>query len=516
MKKTILLIALAVVSFSSKAQMLGSLDSTFGSKGAVIIDQSGNNSPDIISGSTKGANGDIYFCGFYADTGNNIQVTHVLPDGLPDPGFGNQGTVRIDITGGLNEYPHDIVRLSDGSLLVAGYFEGSPDPQVDVFVLKLNANGTRNSNFGSNGVVKYELGGEDLVRRIAVRPDGKIVVAGEIYAAADEDFFVLLLNPDGTKVTSFGNQGVFFVDFNDDGDYLSSLAVDAGNSIYLGGRSLGISNVSMSIAKVTPQGALDNNFANAGKLTYLGNGQNTYLQTLRVDAQGRLVGVGYVGNSPNSQADALLFRMNSDGVFDTTLDGDGQKIFWVMEGNPGIDRLHSVEMQADGKIVTCGIFTEGASVKSMFYLRLESNATLDSGFGSMNGYYILRNTAFFDASLTNVHIISADRIMFVGRTFKTSYDALVIAVNATGRKHVGFEFELYDLNVYPNPARNYVQVEGLEEEVALSLYSMQGHLVRTWEKGTTLLDFNGTLTPGVYILRGQGSRGLYRTKLLIH
>ncbi|MDX5319916.1 MAG: hypothetical protein LPK45_02520, partial [Bacteroidota bacterium] len=123
MKKTILILLATVVSISSGAQKMGTIDSTFGTNGLLEFDQTKNQATELVAGSTPGVSGDLYICGYSSTGTSDALVSHVLADGTLDPNFGFNGTAIFDFTLGGKEYARSILRKADGKLLVTGYLD---------------------------------------------------------------------------------------------------------------------------------------------------------------------------------------------------------------------------------------------------------------------------------------------------------------------------------------------------------------------------------------------------------
>ncbi len=108
-------------------------------------------------------------------------------DGTGDSTFGNApfgyvGLVYFNDYGGLRILVQDFVLLSDGKILTVGYW--SPiTGKKHLSLFRFNSNGTPDSSFGTNGRVSFT--DESLVfgERIAVQSDGKIIAAGRISVA---------------------------------------------------------------------------------------------------------------------------------------------------------------------------------------------------------------------------------------------------------------------------------------------------------------------------------------------
>jgi len=98
--------------------------------------------------------------------------------------------------GSYNDAARSIQQTSDGSYIVAGYTE-SFGPSIDIWILKLNSNGTTIEWQHSYGGSDYEQ-----ARSIRQTIDGGYVVVGDTlsFGAGIEDIWILKLNPDGTTI----------------------------------------------------------------------------------------------------------------------------------------------------------------------------------------------------------------------------------------------------------------------------------------------------------------------------
>ncbi|MBR5189446.1 MAG: T9SS type A sorting domain-containing protein, partial [Paludibacteraceae bacterium] len=56
----------------------------------------------------------------------------------------------------------------------------------------------------------------------------------------------------------------------------------------------------------------------------------------------------------------------------------------------------------------------------------------------------------------------------------------------------------YQLSAYPNPCRNIINIEGIDEEALISIYNLQGMLIQHSTTPTISVE---NLTPGAYIIR---------------
>ena len=138
--------------------------------------------------------------------GDDVAVARFNPDGTPDATFDVDGTRRFGY-GGVDAARAVLVQ-PDGGIVVAGH--GGPDGSVPV--TRLSPNGLFDPGFGDNGTAWIDFGGIDSGYAAALQPDGKIVVAGE-RSGDDDDFAVARLQPGGVLDTTFGSAGRTTVDF---------------------------------------------------------------------------------------------------------------------------------------------------------------------------------------------------------------------------------------------------------------------------------------------------------------
>jgi uncharacterized delta-60 repeat protein len=107
----------------------------------------------------------------------------------------------------------------DGSFYAAGWVAADTDPATPkhVVVVKLQANGTLDSSFGTGGVANTGVpfvGGIDEID-VATQSNGKIIVSATVAAATqnpndagDRDIALIRLTTDGALDASFGTGGV--------------------------------------------------------------------------------------------------------------------------------------------------------------------------------------------------------------------------------------------------------------------------------------------------------------------
>jgi uncharacterized delta-60 repeat protein len=102
-----------------------------------------------------------------------MTVTRLNPNGSPDTTFDGDGTAVIDFGPG-GEPASSAVLQPDGKIVVAG------SAQAGVAVARLNANGSPDATFGAAGKATVDFGADAAGNAVALQPNGRIVVAGQL------------------------------------------------------------------------------------------------------------------------------------------------------------------------------------------------------------------------------------------------------------------------------------------------------------------------------------------------
>ncbi len=154
-----------------------------------------------------------------------------------------------------------------------------------------------------------------------------------------------------------------------------------------------------------------------------------------------------VGNRNNGQSnDIVVVRYNADGSFDASFgkadDGTPDGVVNLSLGD-GDDFATSLALQTDGKIVVGGYHQQGSST-NMVVLRLNSDGTLDQGFGTANDGTEngIVNISLGDGNDIGrgVAITADGKIVLAGDSVTTdgSSNIVVARLNADGSADTGF------------------------------------------------------------------------------
>jgi uncharacterized delta-60 repeat protein len=143
-------------------------------------------------------------------------------DGDPDPSFGTNGNVFLTFPGGLliEKYFADVKVLGSGKLLVSSTVLTGTAANADMGVMRLNPNGSIDTSFGVAGARvigfdRIDSDKRDTVRGMAVQPNGRILLVGDAAGGiGGVDMAVIRLTADGSLDSSFGSGGMTTVAFD--------------------------------------------------------------------------------------------------------------------------------------------------------------------------------------------------------------------------------------------------------------------------------------------------------------
>lgn len=196
---------------------------------------------------------------FFSSIGPSIM--RLLPSGIADPTFGENGRAPlVEATDG-NVTVHDLDAASDGGLVVVLYRPAGPELRV----LLRNPNGTSVASFGTGGVFAESIPRPPDWSHARVRFDaaGRVIVAMYIDEEEAERHLIFRLTPSGSLDPGFGVGGRMVLE----GRAISrtTLTVDRQNRPLF----TVFSGVGSSVVRLNSNGALDTSFGAGGLTTVL-------------------------------------------------------------------------------------------------------------------------------------------------------------------------------------------------------------------------------------------------------
>ena len=339
-----------------------------------------------------------------ADMGayEHFVLARYQPDGQLDPSFGTGGIVTTAMVV-HNSKGRCLALQPDGRILLAGEVDGSG--AADFGVARYLANGSPDTSFGTGGRVIVSIAdSNDYPKDIFVQSDGKIVVAG----AANVDFGVIRLTPAGALDTTFGTGGKVMTDINGN-DYAEAGALQADGKIIVAGRGTGTGGVDFILARYLTNGALDTSFGTGGKLsTAVGTADRSdWCLGLAVQPDGKFIAAGYTVTSTQSD-DFAAVRYLDNSALDASFGAGGIAITGITQFR---DRAMAAAIQPDGAIILAGSGDSGSG-DDFGVVRLLPNGTADAGFATNGRLLVPFGTG---ADIANAVAVQPDgRIIIAG------------------------------------------------------------------------------------------------------
>jgi len=193
-----------------------SLDQSFGNAGAVRYVDYGLLSSVYAEYFFQQADGKIVIA---LDNATDVYIIRLNPDGSADPSFGSNGVASV-----LNTLSIDlrgspgIVQQADGKLLIAVRFvDGDSSYPKGGAVLRINQNGSLDTSFGDGGAKSLDADIHSLI----YQADHKIVAGGRKSSENGYAFFIARML---SELTDTDNDGV--ADLDDDCNATESLSSD--------------------------------------------------------------------------------------------------------------------------------------------------------------------------------------------------------------------------------------------------------------------------------------------------
>lgn len=278
------------------------------------------------------------------DPFGNCRLTRFLANGALDRDFGIDGSVR---TGAIGDYANcnTLAVLGDGKIVIAGHTTKT------TLVMRYQANGARDLSFSDDGVQTtsfLDLGfPEPKVWDMAIQADGKIVVAGYAFDWRGDlprnQFMLARYRQDGQLDEGFGDGGRILTSF---ADYSSSdargndLVIQADGRIVVTGALGGTGVYATAMARYLPDGRLDPEFGEQGRLASLVPGMHRGSLDLALQADGKLIMArGLTGHGEH----CAVMRYFADGRVDPSFRRE------VFDGV-----ITALAIQADGRILVAG------------------------------------------------------------------------------------------------------------------------------------------------------------------
>ena len=465
MKKLALLLLSLISVFFLAAQTPGTLDFSFGNNGIRLVDFGGSNNHNLSSAIQPDQK--IVMAGYTYNTSKDMSFARLNSDGDLDPGFGSGGIIT-PVFGGSDEQISGVLVQPDGFIVGTGYtFDGTESAMI---VTRLTPIGLLDPSFSNDGMVTIDFGfiDDSWGESIALQDDGKIIVAGQVRDLLfDLQCGIARINPDGSLDNSFGTNGVVIRDILSMDNYINNVAMQ-GDKIVVGGMSYDGDDFYITIARFTTEGIADPSFGVNGHISTLLQIDPTIISSIGsmcIDSENRILFGIY--SMTSGESDMAIYRYLPDGDLDPDFGTMGMQVVAL----PGNNITWAITTQYDNKIIATGWSDEGGTP----IVRLLENGSPDPDFGS-EGTGIVFNGA---VNIFNSLKIQDDGLIIASGEASNGTDQDFVATRYFSGLNVGIENTERVREkpiIYPNPALDHINIAipSGEEIKGVSIYNTIG------------------------------------------
>lgn len=469
-------------------------------------------------------------------------ISRLLPNGKPDSSFNGTGHLNFGATNQPDvKWLDNMVLLPDHKILYAG--NSSTSAASKIIIYKINANGTFDNQFGTNGAIRHQGPHPyNSLRSIATQSNGKIIALTNSFSQTTSAGVIMRLNANGIMDNTFGNNGSITPNFgfSDAKVLYRMIKVLEDNSFIIVGThtadpATGAPAYSAHqdfVAKFNADGVLQTNFGTNGKtiLPKISTERLSFFNKyVDIDQHGDI----YVNCSaedltsgPNYPTEVLVYKLQANGTIAYNYGQDGRLPIPGMHA----DNFYYYDacIQNGDQLLLTAMMDTGIDAKYMVK-RLNPDGSNDLTFAGNSAEI----TGSRDA-LDHFHFIglqSNNKIIVGGYgrkqknpTADTLHPVLMRLVDHkteepvdSGTAIVPLKSQDY-IKVFPNPAGNYLYIQGMKANAEILLFDITGKaVIKATLSGKTPEPLDcSKLSPGVYWLHIKEARNatIYTHKLI--
>ena len=339
----------------------GELDKTFASAGKTQVYFAGSTS-SMATGVAIDSQGRLLVAAKVGTpSGSRFGLARLLADGSADLAFGKQGSVISQFEPGFESMGGKVLIRPDGCILLAGLHYENEHQTLPALAL-FDQQGKPVPDFGDNGRLVVRLPG-NLSRgvrdawlppgvpgaeacNVCVQEDGRMVLlANHHFELADHVGLLVRLNPDGSLDDTFNGRGFVLVRHLLMNTWLSSLLVQRDGRILVGG-SINFPEEGL-LARYLSDGSLDDRFAVDGFMSFLAQGRHAQVSQVVQQANGDLHCFG----SSRDPMHCMALKVHSNGRPDIHCNGGQPHLLGI--GHSGC-QWTAAQALADGRVLTVG------------------------------------------------------------------------------------------------------------------------------------------------------------------
>jgi uncharacterized delta-60 repeat protein len=365
--------------FAERFNADGTLDTAFGDNGKVAVNMGYPTTVETIDmaySAVELPDGKIILCGWaeYSYPKKRSCLLKLNQDGTVDTTFGTNGKVYFTLnTGASQERANGMnVFLWNNKIVVAGRgrITDTSDSTTginDMYVVRLNLNGTYDTTFGTNGKLLFNLGYSSDYGAAVQDVNGNIYITGWIYSNSTSETWVAKISSEGQLVANFGDNGIAKRKMVTGAQSESSNTIVLGNDgIYVGGNFYfpnGLSDYDwMYLGKFNFNGTPDLSFGTNGLFRLSGNSTVRRMFGMKFDNNKRLIVAGDSNHSDRQFASARITISNETLNTEEVKTNKSDLKFYP---NPILDFLY-IDMSNNESVQKIGLYSiDGRYINSL-------------------------------------------------------------------------------------------------------------------------------------------------------
>lgn len=334
------------------------------------------------------SNGKIVIAGNYGKGDNSdIFITRYLPNGDLDNSFAHNGIAIIDILG-FQDLLVSINVLGDDKIIIGAVADDEYSYRTlrnRMAIMKFTADGHYDLSFGEKGrVLEYHDPRFKGLMSTETQYDDKIVGIRCYDFNNQFDFGVVRFNADGSIDDNFGSNGKVHGSIRKFDDPAMDLAIQPDGKIIIMGQSqtgpppshqkTRSNPIDVYVARFNADGSPDNTFGESGKLISMIKKGYNLPRKIVIAKSGNILVTGSVTTS-KTKAYAPVFCFMDNGWYDTTFAGKGFLPISYGSMNVGTDikLLDNDDFYLAGTTIKKG-------TQFAFISRFKSNGLVDTSF----------------------------------------------------------------------------------------------------------------------------------------
>ncbi|WP_300666488.1 T9SS type A sorting domain-containing protein [Fluviicola sp.] len=350
----------------------------------------------------------------------------------------------------------------DGKIVTVLARDANVTSDLFMYLYRYLPNGMPDPTFGVNGSTKTFCGQTSIGYDVEIQPDGKIVMIGESKYCVNgicgaSQFVMMRFKTNGSLDSTFGNNGHILTDdvFGTTGTYSipKSLHILPNGKFLVGGRGPG---GKPAIARLNSNGFADMTYGTNGYFSLV-NVPNTQFKDMVIGSNGEAYGLLFksswdqttISYDSTNYSDNVVFKLTPGGTLDPAFGTNGIFTF----GTDVTDQPFSIALSSTGKLLVAGYnmsehyyyspmdFSGYGEANRGFVAFVNANGTLDMNIpnGFSNFDFLEDSATFFNKIIErspNEFLICGFTTDYVGGNFQNK--GLIVSMNTQGQLNQSF------------------------------------------------------------------------------